>query len=122
MSDIPEADRDSSPGTEPGLSPASSSALTTSADRHCSEHQTSDEAVISVVEETARIEKRAVETGRVRVSTHTDTVEQKLHETLRGDAVGVTRVPINRTIAEGEPAPQVRDEDGVTIISVLEEV
>ncbi len=78
--------------------------------------------VIPVVEETARIEKRAIETGRVRVSTHTDTVEQVLRETLRGDMVGVTRVPINRTIGEGEVAPQVRDEGGVTIIPVLEEV
>lgn len=39
--------------------------------------------VIPLVEETARIEKRAVETGRVRVSTHTDTVEQVLRDTLR---------------------------------------
>src|SRR3954465_9597176 len=122
MSDIPKVDRDPSTGSAPGVSPASSSALTTSADRHCSEHQTSDEAVIPVVEETARIDKRAVETGRVRVSTHTDTVEQVLRETLRGEAVGVTRVPIDRVIAEGEAAPQVRDEGGVTIIPVLEEV
>jgi stress response protein YsnF len=79
-------------------------------------------SVIPVVEETARIEKRAVEKGRVRVSTHTDTVEQVLRETLRGEAVGVTRVPVDRVIAEGEAAPQVRDEGGVTIIPVLEEV
>jgi stress response protein YsnF len=81
-----------------------------------------DTVVIPVVEETARIEKRAIETGRVRVGTQTDTVEQVLRETLRGEAVEVTRVPINRTIAEGEAAPQIRDEGGVTIIPVLEEV
>jgi uncharacterized protein (TIGR02271 family) len=81
-----------------------------------------DAVLIPVVEETARIEKRAVETGRVRVGTQTDTVEQVLRETLRSEAVEVTRVPINRTIAEGEAAPQVRDEGGVTIIPVLEEV
>lgn len=87
------------------------------------EEVTAGEAVvIPVVEETARIDKRAVVTGRVRVSTHTDTVEQVLRETLRGDMVGVTRVPVNRTIGEGEVAPQVRDEGGVTIIPVLEEV
>ena len=45
-----------------------------------------------------------------------------LRETLRGDMVGVTRVPVNRTLSEGEAAPQVRDEGGVTIIPVLEEV
>lgn len=78
--------------------------------------------LIPVVEERAHLDKRAVETGRVRVSTRTDTVEQVLRETLRGDMVGVTRVPINRTLSEGEVAPQVRNEGGVTIIPVLEEV
>lgn len=81
-----------------------------------------DATVIPIVEETTRIEKRAVETGQVRVSTHTDTIEQVLRETLRGEALVVTRVPVDRVIAEGEPAPQIRDEGGVTIIPVLEEV
>jgi len=79
-------------------------------------------AVIPVVEETARIDKRAVETGRVRVRTTTETVEQVLHEILRSDSVGVTRVPIGRTLAEGEAAPVVRTDGGVTIIPVLEEI
>ncbi|WP_407530890.1 YsnF/AvaK domain-containing protein [Methylobacterium oryzisoli] len=78
--------------------------------------------LIPLAEETARIDKHAVETGRVRVRTTTETVEQVLHETLRSDAVGVTRVPINRTLAEGEAAPLVRTEGEVTIIPVLEEI
>lgn len=77
---------------------------------------------IPVVEETARIEKRAVETGRVRVRTHTEALDQVLRENLRGDHVGVSRVPVNRTLAEGEAAPVVRSEGGVTIIPVLEEI
>lgn len=82
-----------------------------------------DETVlVPLVEETARIEKRVVETGRIRVSTRTETVEQVLRETLRGQTVGVTRVPINHTLAEWEVAPQVREEGGVTIIPVIEEV
>jgi len=81
-----------------------------------------EEAVLSLIEETARIEKRAVETERVRVSTRTDTVDQVLRETLRSDMVGVTRVPVNRTLAEGEVPPVVRTEAGVTIIPVLEEI
>src|SRR4051794_1340533 len=76
-------------------------------------------AVIPVIEETARIDKRAIETGRVRVRTTTEETEQVLHETLRSDAVGVTRVAINRTLAEGEAIPIVRTEGGVTIIPVL---
>ena len=81
-----------------------------------------ENVTLPVVEETARIEKRVVETGRVRVSTQTETVEQILRESLRSDDVAVTRVPVNRTLAEGEAAPVVRTEGGVTIIPVLEEI
>ena len=78
--------------------------------------------IIALVEETARIDKRVVETGRVRVETRTETIEQVLRETLRSDTVGVTRVPVDRVIVEGDPVPTVRTEDGVTIIPVLEEI
>jgi stress response protein YsnF len=77
---------------------------------------------IPIVEETARIGKRTVETGRVRVSTRTETTEEVLRGTLRGTVVGVTRVPFDRAIASGEPIPVERVEDGVTIVPVLEEV
>ncbi len=69
-----------------------------------------EETVLPLIEETARIERRAVETGRVRVSTRTETIDQILRETLRSDKVGVTRVPINRTLADGEDPPLVRTE------------
>ncbi len=78
--------------------------------------------VVPVVEETVQVGKRAVEQGRVRVSTRTETFEEIRRESLRADAVGVTRVPIDRIIGEGETAPQVRTEAGITIIPVLEEV
>jgi uncharacterized protein (TIGR02271 family) len=81
-----------------------------------------EEIVLSLIEETARIEKRAVETGRVRVSTRTETVDQVLRESLRSDNVAVTRVPIDRTLAEGETPPVAREEGGVTIIPILEEI
>ncbi|MCJ2087234.1 DUF2382 domain-containing protein, partial [Methylobacterium sp. E-005] len=58
-----------------------------------------EEAVLSLITEIARIDKRAVETGRVRVSTRTETVDEVLRETLRSDHVGVTRVAVNRTLA-----------------------
>lgn len=77
---------------------------------------------IPVVEETARIDKRSVEAGRVRVSTRTETVDQVLRERLRNDTVEVTRVLVDRTLSEGEVPPAVREEDGVTIIPVLEEI
>lgn len=84
--------------------------------------ETGDTLRIPLAEETARFEKRAIETGRVRVRTRTDTDEQILRESLRGNVVGVTRVPVGRTLGEGEAVPQTRVEDGVTIIPVLEEV
>ncbi|TXM91912.1 YsnF/AvaK domain-containing protein [Methylobacterium sp. WL116] len=81
-----------------------------------------ESVTLPLIAETARIDKRAVETGRVRVSTRTETIDQVLRETLRSDMVGVTRVPINRTLAVGEAPPAVREENGVTIIPVLEEI
>ncbi|QEE41027.1 MULTISPECIES: YsnF/AvaK domain-containing protein [unclassified Methylobacterium] len=81
-----------------------------------------EHVTLPLIAETARIDKRAVETGRIRVSTRTETTDQVLRETLRSDMVGVTRVPIDRTLAEGETPPVVREENGVTIIPVLEEI
>ena len=91
-------------------------------DRPSSALASGTEVVVPVVEETARIDKHVVEHGRVRVSTRTKTVEDVLRENLRGNAVGVTRVAIGRTLSEGEVAPRTRTEGGVTIIPVLEEV
>ncbi|MCJ2137319.1 YsnF/AvaK domain-containing protein [Methylobacterium sp. J-026] len=81
-----------------------------------------EEVVLPLIEETARIDKQAVETGRVRVSTRTETVDQVLRESLRSQTVEVTRVPVNRTLSEGEVPPVIREENGVTVIPVLEEI
>jgi uncharacterized protein (TIGR02271 family) len=91
-------------------------------DKQAAEVAVGETVTLPLIAETARIDKRAVETGRVRVSTRTETVDEVLRETLRSDMVGVTRVPINRTLAEGEMPPVAREENGVTIIPVLEEI
>ena len=91
-------------------------------DKSATEVALGETVTLPLIEETARIDKRAVETGRVRVSTRTETTDQVLRETLRSDMVGVTRVAVNRTLAEGETPPVVREENGVTIIPVLEEI
>ena len=91
-------------------------------DKPAAEVAVGETVTLPLIAETARIDKRAMETGRVRVSTRTETTDQILRETLRSDMVGVTRVPINRTLAEGETPPVVREENGVTIIPVLEEI
>jgi stress response protein YsnF len=81
--------------------------------------RTASEEVIPVVEETATVGKRQVVTGRVRVQTVTDTVEELARATVQRDDVEVTRVPIDRIV---ESAPEIRTEVDVTIVPVLEEV
>jgi stress response protein YsnF len=81
------------------------------------------EAVLPLVEEALRVGKRRVETGRVRVSVNTDIAEQVVRETLRSERAEVERVPIGRELADGEPAPALRQEpDGTVVLPVLEEV
>lgn len=81
------------------------------------------EAVIPLVEETLLVGKRRVETGRVRVSVSTEIQEQVVRETLRSEKAEIERVPIGRELAEGEPAPALRQEpDGTVVVPVLEEV
>jgi stress response protein YsnF len=74
---------------------------------------------IPIVEEELRLEKREVATGKVRVSTVVDVVEELARASLEEETVEVTRVPIDRVVGE---APAIRTEDGVTIVPVLEEV
>ena len=71
------------------------------------------------MEETARVGKREVKGGTVRVRTVVDTVEELARAELQGEKVEVTRVPVDREI---DRAPEIRTEDGVTIIPVVEEV
>jgi len=81
-----------------------------------------EEATVQIVEERARISIEEIETGRVRVHTRTESVEQVVSENLRSNLVGVHRVPIHRTLAVDEPPPRVRKEGGVTIFPVFEEI
>lgn len=85
--------------------------------------QDNQEWVLPLAEESAVVERRKVETGRVRVSLRTEVEHREVAETLHSEAVEVRHVPVNRTLAEGEAAPQPRQgEDGAWIIPVLEEV
>ena len=81
---------------------------------------TPDRLTVPLYEEQATVEKHAVTTGRVRVVTHTDLVDDVARATLYGEEVDVTRVAINQPIVGA--APQIRTEGEVTIIPILEEV
>jgi stress response protein YsnF len=86
---------------------------------YVSDAGTASEQVLPLVEETVTVHTREVVTGRVRVRTITDTLEELAQATLQNEAVDVTRVPIDRMV---EVAPTVRTENDVVIIPVLEEV
>lgn len=75
--------------------------------------------VIPVVEERVAISKRLVEREVVRVRLVTDEVAELARVSLRSERIEVERVPVGREV---ERAPPVREEDGVTVIPVLEEI
>ena len=74
---------------------------------------------VPLLQEDLRVEKRSVATGKVRVRSVVDTVEEVAHAALADERVEVTRVPVDREV--GAP-PQVRTEGDVTIVPVMEEV
>jgi stress response protein YsnF len=79
----------------------------------------SEEFVVPILEEKARVEKRRVTTGKVRIRSIVEDVEEIAAATLEEETVDITRVPVDRVVDE---VPAVRTEDGVTIVPILEEV
>ena len=77
------------------------------------------ETVIPLVEERLQLGKRSVETGRLRISLTTETVEEVVRQALRTRRTEVERVPIGREVSE---APQTRREGDVLIVPVVEEI
>lgn len=75
--------------------------------------------VIQVVEEVARVTKREVETGRVRLHKTVREVDEPVEVLLRQEELEVERVPVGRIVPE---APAPRQEGDTTVIPVLEEV
>ena len=75
-------------------------------------------APLQLVEETLRVDKRIVETGRVRVRTIIDEEPVVVSATLSSNYVTVDRVAIDRVV---DAVPPPREVDGVMIISVVEE-
>lgn len=96
------------PGTVPVLEDACRSARPSEAEK-----------ILRLVEETATIHKQEVITGKVRIRTVTDTVEERARANLQRDVVEVTRMPVDEVV---DTAPEIRTEGDVTIVPVLEEV
>jgi uncharacterized protein (TIGR02271 family) len=77
------------------------------------------ETVLPLAAETLRVEKRLRETGRVRVSLQTETVEEVVRHALMSRDIDIERVLVGRQV---EAVPPVRQEGGVLIVPVVEEV
>src|SRR5918994_4514042 len=88
-------------------------------DQPVSQDTSSEAEVIARAEEEVRLDKRMVTTGKVRVRTIVDVETELAKATLDGETVEVTRVPIDRIV---DQAPEIRTENDVTIIPILEEV
>ena len=73
---------------------------------------------IPLVEEQLSVEKRQVATGKVRVRTETEIIEETVRVDLAREDVEVTRVRLDRVV---ESAPPIRTDGETTIIPVLEE-
>ena len=73
---------------------------------------------VELLEEHIHIDKRVVTLGRVFVETKVETKQHMVEALLRQDKVEVERVAIGKVV---ETAPEIREEDGVLIIPVVEE-
>ncbi len=76
---------------------------------------------LPILEEVATVSKRTVPTGHVRLEKTVDVQTQTISEPLRREEAVVERVPVG-TVVDPVSPPQVRTENGVTIIPVLEEM
>lgn len=75
--------------------------------------------VLPIVEETVSVGKRQRVSGRTRVETVTESVEEIVRADLEFSIVEIERVPVDRVL---DVAPEVRVEGDVTIVPVVEEV
>lgn len=77
-----------------------------------------DEQRLALVEETLRLDKRVIETGRVRVRSVVEEEPVVLRRQLEQTRVEVVHVPVDRVV---DRVPAERTVDGVQILSVVEE-
>jgi uncharacterized protein (TIGR02271 family) len=77
------------------------------------------ETIIPLAAEEVSVSKQAVETGRVQVARVTHEREQLIDEMLANETAEISRVRVGQQV---EAIPAVREEDGVIIIPIVEEV
>ena len=77
-------------------------------------------AAVPLLEERLEVKKRRVTTGKVRVVTHTETVEEVARAVLDGEEADVQTIELDQPVVG--PVPQIRTEGDVIIVPVLEEI
>ena len=102
-------------GAQPDSSPSDKQQPSSSAD---SSSSTADEKLKLLAEELA-IERRQVETGRVRVNVVTREHQELVDIPLAREQVVVERVPIDKRI---DAVPAIREEGDTIIVPVVEEI
>ena len=80
----------------------------------------SDQMVIPVVAEELTIEKERVERARVHVRKRVETREEVVDAPVTREEVVIEHVAVNKFVEDR--APQEREEDGVQVIPIFEEV
>lgn len=79
------------------------------------------ETSIPVLEEQATVSKRTITTGVTTIDKHVEARDQLVSEMLQSRGASVERVPKGHAVDIEHP-PEVRTENGTTIVPVLEEV
>lgn len=87
---------------------------------HRPQEASPEKETVALLEEVARVDVRSVDVGHVRVSTHTETIEEFARAVLHGETVEVTRVTLNEPVTGVRP--HLRQEGDLTIVPVFEEV
>ena len=88
------------------------------ASRSVVERPDDDETKLQLFTEELSVAKETVETGRVRISTHTLEREALVDEDLAHEQVEIETIPVNLQI---DSVPEVRQEGDTTIVPVVEE-
>ncbi len=77
---------------------------------------------VPIVEEQLEVQKRRIETGRVRVHTHISERTETVDEPLLREEVQIERVEINQPVNQADRRAEPHYEDDVLVIPLLEEI
>ena len=94
------------------------SAAVTSAPTDAKAQEAEESVTIPLIEEHLVLEKRIVETGKVRLHKTVETFEEQLNEPLAVRTFDIERVVLNKVI---DAAPDIRQEGETTIYPLVEE-